>query len=147
MAYCLVYSCLSFWIFQFIFCFLKFHLHRCPAFRCVISFFQGFCFCNSCLKFCCCDCFILRCFYNILLCCLEFVCHVIVSKCCQCNGPVSCSICSFRKCATKRICQSKLDSHCFVHPVICCKFCSISSFCICICAVISIVSPCNSLEI
>ena len=43
MLRCFIYCCLSLRVFQLIFCFLQFCLHRCPAVCGVIALGQGFC--------------------------------------------------------------------------------------------------------
>ena len=147
MSNLLIYTilCLFVDVFEHVFAFFKFVRYFFPACCSVIAFFQGFCFCNHCLKFCC--VWFLNCwFYNIGVCCLELYCVVLISKCIYSQCPVSGSIISFRKLATQRFCQTKLNTIRFVHPVICCKFSSISLKCVCVSAVISIISPLNSLH-
>ena len=43
--------------------------------------------------------------------------------------------------------KTKLDSHYFMHPVICCEFCSIRCFCIRISGIITVISPGYGLQI
>ena len=143
--------CLFVNICKHFFALFKFVCNIYPACRSIVAFFQCFCFCNHCLK-CSCIHFFFCWFYNICICCLELYSKVFVSKSIYGQCPVSCSVVSFWKLAAQGFCKAKLNTHRFVHPVICCKFCSVrcqnfvSLKCICASAVVSIVCPFNSLH-
>ena len=128
------------------FCFLKFHLHCIPGCFCIIIFHESFCgFYLFCKNSCVCR-FFCR-FYNIRLCRLHYKTVVCITKCIYCQSPVSGSVSSLRKLATDRICKSKLDSHGFMHPVICGKLCSKRSQYVSSCSVISTIIPTHSLQV
>ena len=146
MTGCFINCCLCMWSFYFIFCFLKLCLHCRPAVCCIIWFRQTFGFLNCCFQICCTDLFFCI-FYDVFIFCLEIICYIFITQCWNCNCPVSRSICSFRQCTTQWLGKSKLNSHWFMHPVICCKFCSVCCFCIRVCTVISIVCPFYTLHI
>ena len=129
-----------------VFCFLKLTGKGLPGCNCVICLCQSLCSFHFCFKTCKISWLHCR-IYDILCSCLEAVGIVIISKSIHCQFPVSCSVCSSRKLAACRFCKSKLDSHCFMHPVICGKLGPIRSEAFCICGIISIIIPAYSLHI
>ena len=147
MANLLIKSCLRLLIniFEHFIALFYFLLKCIPGISSILFFIQCFCLCKNSLKFC--SIYITSCsLYNISVCSLEIICIIIVSKRHNFDCPISGSIISVRKLASYRFCQTKLNTHGFVHPVICCKFCSIGSNRSAICGVISIICPLNSLH-
>ena len=142
---CFVDRCLRMFCFQFFFCFGKLGLHACPGLCGVISLVQCFCFCDSLFQCCCALYWIST--YNISFRCFKGIRSICITKCMNRNLPVSSSIGSFRELAANGICQSELNSHRFMHPVICRKFCTIGCFGIGVSSVIAIVSPGYRLQI
>ena len=130
---------------QFIFCFRKLGLHVIPRFFCVKILVQTFCFCNCLFQSCCALNRIST--YDIVFGCFEGIRSIGIAKGMNRNLPVAGSIGSFRKLAAERIGKSKLDSHCFMHPVIGSKFRSVCCLCIGIGRIIVIVCPSYRLHI
>jgi len=116
------FSCCSFC--KIIFCFFQFCFKICPGFFCIIIFIQSFCCLDRCFQLACVTdrcCFMNIWFFHIY--CYSCIC---ISESNNRQLPFTASICSFRKCASLRLCQTKLNTHGFVHPVIR-KFGSVSS--------------------
>ena len=109
---------------KIIFCFFQFCFQSAPAVFCIVIFVQCFCFCDRCFQL---AGIAYRC------CGMDIICGYVdrhgcirISQCINSYGPFSGSVFSCRQVTTHGICQSKLNSHGFVHPVISCKFGSVS---------------------
>ena len=70
-----------------------------------------------------------------------------IAKCIYRYSPCTASVISFRQLASLGFCQTKLNTHRFVHPIICCKFGSISSNRFFTCVSIRIILPLYRLHI
>ena len=136
-------SCLTSFL-KFVPGFCKFCLHIIPS-GCIIGFNKALCLPNGCFQsFCTAYCMS---HMNIGLCHVHRNHSIGITQCTYGHGPVSTSIVSFRKCTSLRFCKAKLDTHGFMHPVICGKFCSIYGK-RCTCGIIfPIVFPDNGLHI
>ena len=79
--------------------------------------------------------------------CLKLIRIICISQCINSQRPIPCAVCSFRQCAAKRICQSKLYAHRLVHPVIGSKFGSKNCNWLTVGMIISIIGPFHRLHI
>ena len=139
---CLILNCcLNF--FQHFLCFSSFIFYFLPGFLCIIILIESFYFFKCCFQCCCINCGRICWSHNIGSCCIKLKCIVLISQCINGQFPVTCSICSCRKLASYRMCQTKLNSHLFMHPVISSKF---RTICCKYCITISIVIPFNCLH-